>query len=343
MKIALGALMALTPLLLRQKANITLGFSFYWWQVLVFTLGVFLLCHGIKSVQISKIRKSYNILKAFYQKKEVVSYEQLAYFMQVKLVEMAALLEAFAQHRFFGAEKIDREKQLLWPEGEGQRAEMPKASTVLIEHKVKTSFPAYAIGGTWFLYALTFPLYRIGDFLAVMALSVLVYLYAQMLWGTQRVFEEKTILEATATGNVVTDEFIEKSHKFLEETKEISRKLQHSKIGATLDETITLAEKLFSVVGTDDQKIRKLQPFIDYYLPTSIKILREYEKISHLPQQGENVSQMKAKIEEVMEKVRKAFGKELDRVYGENTLDMAAEITVLDHMIETEILDKSSK
>lgn len=337
----IGTCIILVLMFSRNKANIAYDFSFYWWQIALFIFGLLLILFGIKKVQRKKAQEKFEILKAFYQYKDFVSFEQMGYFLQISTKDAAKLIAEFEGHHFFTTEKVDWQNLIFWPKGLKEIDNLPASEVVLYPKKIKNPLLSYIIGLTWILYALAFPLYRTGDFIALILSSAVAFAFGKVLWQSTTVFEEKTLVQAKATGNAIVDEFIKKSMDFTKEMKTMSLKLKKTNVGLIANEIFLLSEKLFNIVEMDDQKIRNIQPFIDYYLPTTLKVLNEYEKISSLPQEGKNVAEMTGKIEEVLDKVKKAFTAEIDRVYGEDTLDLSAEITVLNHMIETEILDKS--
>lgn len=335
-----GMVIVLVRLFSRQSGQVRYGFAFYWWQIAFFAAGLFLVLFGIKKIQVKKAREQFDIAKAFYQYKDFVTFEQLGYFLKITPKEAAILLAQYEDYGFLNIEKIDWQKLILWPKGKREVPMLPEPQMVLYPKKEREALLPYTIGLSWVLYALAFPLYRMWDFAAALIFSLVVFTCASALWKGKRGFDEKDQIQAKATGNSIIDEFTQKSMTFLAEMKLMAQKLQKTKAGPVVYETLSLAQKLFDIVQMDDQKIRNIQPFIDYYLPTTMKILKEYEKISALPQGGKNVSEMTGKIEEVLKKLKKAFAAEIDRVYGENTLDISAEITVFDHMIETEILDR---
>ena len=75
---------------------------------------------------------------------------------------------------------------------------------------------------------------------------------------------------------------------------------------------------------------------MDYYLPTTLKLLNAYDRASAAGISGENVDATKAKVEGMMRTIVAAFEKQLDALYGAEALDISTDITVLEQMMARE-------
>ena len=75
---------------------------------------------------------------------------------------------------------------------------------------------------------------------------------------------------------------------------------------------------------------------MDYYLPTTLKLLNSYDRMSGTGVSGENIDSTLAKVEGMMRTVVAAFEKQLDSLYCAEALDISTEITVLETMMARE-------
>ena len=75
---------------------------------------------------------------------------------------------------------------------------------------------------------------------------------------------------------------------------------------------------------------------MDYYLPTTLKLLNAYDRASSTGISGENVDATKAKVEGMMRTLCAAFDKQLDALFGDEALDISTDITVLETMMARE-------
>jgi len=72
---------------------------------------------------------------------------------------------------------------------------------------------------------------------------------------------------------------------------------------------------------------------MNYYLPTTLKLLKSYELLEDQSFQGENIAASRAKIENVLNMLIGAYEKQLDRLFSDDALDIATDIDVLETMI----------
>ena len=75
---------------------------------------------------------------------------------------------------------------------------------------------------------------------------------------------------------------------------------------------------------------------MDYYLPTTLKILNAYDRMSAAGVAGENIDATKAKVERMMDTIVRAYDKQLDALFGEEALDISTDITVLENLLAQE-------
>ncbi|MDO4168448.1 MAG: 5-bromo-4-chloroindolyl phosphate hydrolysis family protein [Lachnospiraceae bacterium] len=121
-------------------------------------------------------------------------------------------------------------------------------------------------------------------------------------------------------------EFIEEIHKSNEAIagKEISDKI------ASMEEII---EKIFEKIEQCPQRVKDIRKLMDYYLPTTVKLLHAYEELDRQPIQGENIVSSKKEIEESLDTLNVAFEKILDRLFQEQAWDVSSDISVLKTML----------
>ena len=75
---------------------------------------------------------------------------------------------------------------------------------------------------------------------------------------------------------------------------------------------------------------------MNYYLPTTIKLLEQYVQLQNVGLRGENIENGMKRIEDLLDKVIVAFQKQLDSLFGAEALDISTDITVLENMMARE-------
>ena len=185
----------------------------------------------------------------------------------------------------------------------------------------KPAAPLYAAAAVWVLYALLFPLYRVGHFVIVLVASAAVY-------GIARLFckdvVEEVPEEPKTTGNPELDKMVSEGQGALEEMRRLNDSIQDAAISAQIDRLEQVSDKIFRQVQKDPTQLPQIRKFMSYYLPTTLKLLRAYDDMSHQGVQG------------MMGTIVTAFERQLDSLFGDQALDISTDITVLDNMMARE-------
>ena len=207
--------------------------------------------------------------------------------------------------------------------------------------KRKSAVPIYAAAGTWVLYAALFPLYKVGHFILVAVVSALVYLLMNAICGTQTVEVPDKPKEEKPTGNAELDKMIKDGALAVSEMKRLDDAIEDAEISADIVRLEEISQKIFDRVKEDPTKLPQIRRFMDYYLPTTLKILNAYDRATAAGISGENVDATRAKVEGMMKTIVLAFEKQLDALFGTEAMDISADITVLETMMQREGLAES--
>lgn len=199
----------------------------------------------------------------------------------------------------------------------------------------KSVAPLYAAAVVWVLYALLFPLHKVAHFLVVIAASALVGIIARLL--CKDVVEEVEVpAEPETTGNAELDKMIVECNNAIAEMKRLDDNIKDEKISAQIVRLEELTAKIINQVKVDPAKLPQIRKFMNYYVPTTLKLLNAYDRMGAQGVEGENISGTMTKIEQMMGAVVIAYEKQLDSLFGSEALDISTDITVLDNMMVRE-------
>ena len=104
-------------------------------------------------------------------------------------------------------------------------------------------------------------------------------------------------------------------------------------ISAKIDRLEDLAGKIFRIVEEEPEKKAKASTFLNYYLPTTQKLLDSYADFEEAGVSGENVSQAKQRIADTMDKIVAGFEHQLDQLYQSDAMDVDSDIRVMEQML----------
>ena len=210
-----------------------------------------------------------------------------------------------------------------------------------METKRRPVAPFYAVAVLWLAWGLLVPLYEPLHYVLAAAASVAVFLIAGALCrsGAAGQAEQKTgpkREEAPSTGNAELDKMLKDGRLAIAEMKRLDDNIADPGISADIVRLEQVSQKIFDEVKRDPKKLPQIRRFMDYYLPTTLKLLNAYDRMSGAGVSGENIDTTLAKVEGMMRTIVAAFEKQLDSLYGAEALDISTDITVLENMMARE-------
>ena len=197
----------------------------------------------------------------------------------------------------------------------------------------KPAAPIYAAAVVWILYALLFPLYRVGHFALCAAASAAVYLIARLFC---RDVVEELEEKPEPTGNAELDKMISDGNLAIAEMKRLNESIKDEKISRQIDRLEEISGKIFDCVKASPEKLPQIRKFMNYYLPTTLKLLNAYDRMGSQGVSGENISGTMERVENMMGTIVTAFERQLDGLFGDQALDISTDITVLENMMARE-------
>ncbi len=203
----------------------------------------------------------------------------------------------------------------------------------------KSVAPYYGVAAVWAAYALLFDLYKVSDFMLAAGLSCGAFLLLRAVCKDEEYeveVPEPTKAEEKPTGNAELDKMLQDGAKAISEMKRLDGNIADEKISADIRRLETVSQSIFDQVKAQPAKLPQIRKFMDYYLPTTLKLLNAYDRMSAAGVSGENIDTTKSKVEGMMDTIVSAFEKQLDSLFGEDALDISTDISVLETMMARE-------
>lgn len=100
-----------------------------------------------------------------------------------------------------------------------------------------------------------------------------------------------------------------------------------------IDRLEAITAKIFREVETHPEKEKHIATFLNYYLPTTQKLLDSYAEFESAGIEGENLRQAKSRIEATMDTIVRGFERQLDQLYHMDAMDIASDIQVMETML----------
>ena len=199
--------------------------------------------------------------------------------------------------------------------------------------------PIYLIGATWLGYSLLFTLKTPGQYLVCAALSGAAFVAGKFFFP-DKVVEvpdaPKKEAKPKSTGNPEIDALIKERDRALSEMRRLNDAIADEKISAQIDHLEETTRKIIDHVVAHPKKLSQIRRFMDYYLPTTLKILNAYDRMDSTGVSGSNIDTTKEKVEGMMDTITKAYDRQLDSLFGEEALDISTDITVMENLLARE-------
>ncbi len=202
--------------------------------------------------------------------------------------------------------------------------------------------PFYAVAVLWLVCGLLVPFYKPIHYGIAAVISAVVFFAVQAVCknggviGAEEVPKAEEKPKEETTGNAELDKMIKDGRMAIAEMKRLDDNIADPGISADIVRLEQVSAKIFEEVKRDPKKLPKIRRFMDYYLPTTLKLLNSYDRMSAAGVSGENIDTTLAKVEGMMRTIVAAFEKQLDSLYGADALDISTDITVLETMMARE-------
>lgn len=164
--------------------------------------------------------------------------------------------------------------------------------------------------------------------------------YQQYL-RAEELAQKKREEEAQTAANAQLAAALKEGQGFLERIRQANDRIPGEEISRKIDRLEQITQQIFEAVKKDPDQLPEIRRFMDYYLPTTLKLLEAYCRFDAQPVQGENLTQAKAEIGSALDTINLAFQNLLDSLFQEEALDISTDISALQAMLAQEGLTQS--
>ena len=140
--------------------------------------------------------------------------------------------------------------------------------------------------------------------------------------------------EIAKTGNERVDDIIAKGQDALRQIREANSEIRDPQL---TEQMYTLEDKctqIFRTVAEAPDKAGQIRKFMNYYLPTTLKMLNSYRVMQNRGISAGELSKHRATMRHGLDMINTACQKQLDNLYKEDMLDISTDIDVLEQMLK---------
>ena len=129
---------------------------------------------------------------------------------------------------------------------------------------------------------------------------------------------------------------IEEGKEYIRRIRKINDDIPGEEISNKLYRLEEICKRIFMYIEKKPEKLSDIRKFMNYYLPTSLKLVEQYRDFDMQPLEGENITASKKEIEEMLDEINKAFEKMYDKLFADDAMDVSTDISVLSTMLAQE-------
>ena len=119
----------------------------------------------------------------------------------------------------------------------------------------------------------------------------------------------------------------------LREIRQINEEIQDKAVSDRIDRIGELTASIFRVVREKPEHAEEVRRFMNYYLPTTQKLMDTYRMMMQAENPGENIAHAMQSVENSLDMIANAFEKQLDNLFSDHKLDIETDIDVLETMM----------
>ena len=132
------------------------------------------------------------------------------------------------------------------------------------------------------------------------------------------------------------DPIIQEGNRALSEMGRLYMSIKDVEVRKKINELMRITDKITQDAIEDPSDIPQIKKFMNYYLPTTIKLLNAYDRMSSQGIEGENLDKSMANINEMLDAAIVAYKKRLDSLFENQALDIETDIEVMNAMLARE-------
>ena len=224
----------------------------------------------------------------------------------------------------------------------------------------RSAAPVYIFLGIWLLSSMVMDVSSLAGLLISIGISLLASVGAGFLINSRREKKEAE-LEAKAAAEEEANrkareaankpaspyspevqEIIKDGRLAMKEMGRLYSSIESPEIRSKINELMSVSDKIVRDAIDDPSDVPQIRKFLDYYLPTTIKLLNAYDRMGQQEVSGQNISGSMERIEDMLDTTIDAYKKQLDALFANQAADIQMDIEIMNGMLAREGLGGKS-
>lgn len=144
------------------------------------------------------------------------------------------------------------------------------------------------------------------------------------------------VRETAPGGNDDLEAMIAEGQECIRKLRNMNDNIPGEEISAKLFRLENLLKEIFEALREHPEQRHQMKKFMNYYLPTTLKLVEAYEEFDDLSAQSPEIIEAKAEIEKTLDTINSAFVELLGRMHRDTAYDVTTDAQVLQTMLAQE-------
>ncbi|MGN1409965.1 MAG: 5-bromo-4-chloroindolyl phosphate hydrolysis family protein [Eubacteriales bacterium] len=125
----------------------------------------------------------------------------------------------------------------------------------------------------------------------------------------------------------------------IREIRRLNDEIEDAEVSERIYKIEAHTKNIFDYVTDHPEAMPQIRTFMNYYLPTTLKLLESYSRIERVGVAGENMQKSKNNIEKTLDLLVIGFEQQVDQLFKNEFIDISSDIAVLEQMMQKDGLD----
>ncbi len=143
--------------------------------------------------------------------------------------------------------------------------------------------------------------------------------------------------------NQALDMMVAEGQEYIRKLRALNDEIPGEVISDKLYRLERVLTEIFDALREHPEKKPQMRKFMDYYLPTTLKLVQTYAEFDSVQIQGENITTAKKELEKTLDTINTAFEKLLDDLFRDAAFDATTDAQVLQTLLAQEGLAEDEK
>ena len=200
----------------------------------------------------------------------------------------------------------------------------------IIRTQKPSVLPWYAAALAFVVLCAVLPVYKLWALLVALGAACAAF-------GAARKFCPPQVVETEVpfhTGVDDVDAMLTEMQKQLDTLHDLNEALPDPNLSAAMTRMEKAGRSIVETVEATPAKAKQVRRFANYYLPDAVHVLQQYAKLAKQGVRGENAASIRAEVEHNAASIATAFENQLDALYAAESMDLSADLTVLQNMLK---------